>query len=370
MEKNICKYCGAEIEEGVLICHKCGKAINELPKEETVTPKVEVEPIEKLVDENEAPPYVEEYVEETKEPNTSTIPLPSIKVELDKPEETPIKKGKNILETLKNVYNSSKFDKIKKIVNISLGSVLVLVIALVTYRNASVSYPSYKTRKGYVEGNKLNGNKDITLVNQKLNIDLSDPKYSQLDYDGDKLTNAEEIQYKTNPYIKDSDNDGLTDNEEVKIFNSDPNKFSTSGDSISDYSKIRKKLDINQKYNESLVLNKEAEYTTIITKMPDDVESEVKGRITSAYFSITTGISANKITFSNYVGKIKYKITNNDFLLLIKDNNGYKKANNYVLGNNEMIITIKKEDEGKAFYLISKANYERYEKLINGDEEK
>lgn len=47
----------------------------------------------------------------------------------------------------------------------------------------------------------------------------------------------------------DTDNDGLTDKEEIEVYNSDPLKMSTSGDLIPDSYKIAMGLEINSKYN-------------------------------------------------------------------------------------------------------------------------
>ncbi|MEM2445528.1 MAG: hypothetical protein QW734_02580 [Candidatus Bathyarchaeia archaeon] len=54
------------------------------------------------------------------------------------------------------------------------------------------------------------------------------------DYDNDGLTNLEEINYKTYMFNPDSDDDGLGDGVEVKIFLTDPMNWDTDGDHISD----------------------------------------------------------------------------------------------------------------------------------------
>ncbi|MBQ6349459.1 MAG: zinc-ribbon domain-containing protein [Methanobrevibacter sp.] len=47
----------------------------------------------------------------------------------------------------------------------------------------------------------------------------------------------------------DSDNDGLTDKDEIELYNSDPLKMSTSGDLIPDSYKVAMNLELNEKYN-------------------------------------------------------------------------------------------------------------------------
>ena len=61
-----------------------------------------------------------------------------------------------------------------------------------------------------------------------------DPTDLYKDYDGDGLTNIEEINYGTYLGNPDSDGDGLSDGVEVKVFKTDPTKADTDGDGVSD----------------------------------------------------------------------------------------------------------------------------------------
>jgi Bacterial TSP3 repeat len=54
------------------------------------------------------------------------------------------------------------------------------------------------------------------------------------DADGDGLTNGDEQQRGTDPNKKDTDGDGLADNEEVQTYGTDPLKVDTDGDNLSD----------------------------------------------------------------------------------------------------------------------------------------
>lgn len=60
------------------------------------------------------------------------------------------------------------------------------------------------------------------------------PAPEETDRDGDRLTDAEEEKYGTNPRRKDTDRDELTDGEEVLDFGTDPNSADTDGDGIED----------------------------------------------------------------------------------------------------------------------------------------
>ena len=54
------------------------------------------------------------------------------------------------------------------------------------------------------------------------------------DPDNDDLNNINEMSYKTDPYNEDSDMDGLTDGDEINIYHSNPLKYDTDGDTLND----------------------------------------------------------------------------------------------------------------------------------------
>ena len=53
-------------------------------------------------------------------------------------------------------------------------------------------------------------------------------------YDGDGLTNAEEWQYRTNPFLSDTDGDGLADKVEIEATRTNPISRDTDGDGFPD----------------------------------------------------------------------------------------------------------------------------------------
>lgn len=64
-------------------------------------------------------------------------------------------------------------------------------------------------------------------------------KDSDKDADGDRLTNAEEIKLGTSPSMTDTDEDGLSDYDEVKKHKTDPLKADTDNDGISDLGEVK-----------------------------------------------------------------------------------------------------------------------------------
>jgi YD repeat-containing protein len=64
-----------------------------------------------------------------------------------------------------------------------------------------------------------------------------------LDNDGDGLTNSQETVLGTNPYDSDSDDDGLSDGDEVNVYNTNPLNWDTDGDGLPDGWEIDNDLD-------------------------------------------------------------------------------------------------------------------------------
>ena len=80
---------------------------------------------------------------------------------------------------------------------------------------------------------------------EKVNdLDVSDPSDSVIDSDNDGLTNAEEVAIGSNPRLKDSDGDGLSDMEE-SAHGSNPHKSDTDGDGLTDAIELRYGWDPN-----------------------------------------------------------------------------------------------------------------------------
>ena len=65
------------------------------------------------------------------------------------------------------------------------------------------------------------------------------------DDDNDGLFNSEEIEHNTDPENPDSDGDGLTDGDEVKVYHTNPNNNDTDGDGMKDGDEIENGLNPN-----------------------------------------------------------------------------------------------------------------------------
>lgn len=70
-------------------------------------------------------------------------------------------------------------------------------------------------------------------------LDDADPADAGLDADGDGLTNLQEFENGTNPLISDTDNDGLTDSDELSLYLTNPKQSDSDGDGLSDGSEVQ-----------------------------------------------------------------------------------------------------------------------------------
>lgn len=81
----------------------------------------------------------------------------------------------------------------------------------------------------------VNANQPISPLEQDINIVPLPP----VDTDRDGLDDEEEALYGTDPLLVDTDGDGLTDRDEVKVFKTDPNNLDTDGDGYLDGEEVR-----------------------------------------------------------------------------------------------------------------------------------
>lgn len=83
-----------------------------------------------------------------------------------------------------------------------------------------------------------NENSNTAAVNSNINVNGTIVERT-VDTDGDGMSDKEEGLYGTDPNSPDSDNDGLTDRDEIKVFETDPNNSDTDADSFSDGDEVR-----------------------------------------------------------------------------------------------------------------------------------
>ncbi|MCB2204632.1 OmpA family protein [bacterium] len=91
----------------------------------------------------------------------------------------------------------------------------------------------------YFDDLKVEGSGDDALLT--FGLGLSYYLFGARDTDGDGLTDdEEEEQFKTDPKNPDTDGDGLNDYEEVRVYSTDPLESDSDGDNLTDYDEIFK----------------------------------------------------------------------------------------------------------------------------------
>jgi hypothetical protein len=78
---------------------------------------------------------------------------------------------------------------------------------------------------------------------REFGLNFTNSSDAHIDFDNDNLTNFEEFLYNTNPFDYDTDNDTLSDGDEIKIYNTNPTNPDTDGDGFNDGVEIENNTD-------------------------------------------------------------------------------------------------------------------------------
>jgi len=87
--------------------------------------------------------------------------------------------------------------------------------------------------------NTIPVSEEVPVVTSTPLVTATTSEANLIDTDADGLTNQEEAVLGTDSTNKDTDGDGLSDYDEVKIYNTNPNKVDTDGDGLSDYEEVK-----------------------------------------------------------------------------------------------------------------------------------
>ena len=277
--------------------------------------------------------------------------------------------GADLEEIIKNQKKEAKEKKGEKFIKVKtkIALVLFLIFALfVAYIVATNIYFSNKNFKNYESNAETTAKISDIKENETPEWELKDIEVTEEnkdeDYDGDGLTNQREKELGTNIMNADTDNDGISDGDEVNNCNTNPLKWSTSDDNISDFAKIVKKLDINKKYGEGEIKPEAIEVNSSVTLKPSDLESEIKGIFRE--FTKDNKINSYKPVFSlyNFEGEVEYKLDDTDVVLLVARNGKYTEFENYTIADRKMTIKIDEDSNSKDFVIVTIQNYKNYQK--------
>ncbi len=276
-----------------------------------------------------------------------------------------VKCGFNLEETrkeekaTKKEIRNEKVLKVKMKMAIILFIILIIAVAIVTILNV-FGKKSHKTMEYSILQTDKTEDKTETIGGKVEKVTELTEEEKKLDYDNDGLTNGEELEYGTNMYSSDTDGDGVNDNDEINRYKSNPTKYSTADDGISDYIKIQKDLEIDKKYDENDVKPEEVKYSYNIMLHPKNLESQYYGGVQE--FDIDKNIQSTHKIFDvlKFEGTIIYNTQNKDSILLIREGMKYKEIENYKNEDGKLVIEITKVDNYKDFVITTKEKYEEF----------
>ena len=250
----------------------------------------------------------------------------------------------------------SEYEDKKRIINKKYIIIAIILVLLITASVLGIYY---------IFSQKSNTEKDKMVYGGALSMEDNFPLTDSNRYDDDKddLSNEQEKELGTAMRNSDTDGDGLKDGEEVNIYNSNPLKYSTSQDEISDYIKIKRGLDINTKYSLNEVKPERVQISPSITLVPNDLNSQYYGGINQGEVDKKLGTHYENFAMFKYEGKIEYLVDEDDLILLYHDYNDnylYKKYPKYIIKNGKLIITMTKEYNAYNLIITTKEKYNDY----------
>lgn len=227
-----------------------------------------------------------------------------------------------------------------------LKFILIIILIFISIKcfKAIGNYHSEKKFKEFIEQNMLiEPYEQIELTKEEL----------ELDYNSDGMTNAEKIEKGLSIISDDTDGDGLTDYDEIHKYGSDPTKYSTSGDILSDGYKILKGYDVNKYYKDAIKMKTQNSSITLTAEKATDTEAfykEYTGSVPSEY-----SIAFTPFRIYSFTGQVEISIENPNYYDVISYDNIKKETTKvdhkttdssiiFSMSNDNPILIVYKDD--------------------------
>lgn len=180
--------------------------------------------------------------------------------------------------------------------------------------------------KSDTDGDGLNDYSEIYFCDtDPLSVDTGNTgkKDCDRDADSDKLTNLEEVLLGTSPGLSDTDEDGLSDYDEVKKYKTDPLKEDTDGDKISDFGEIKLELDPLKRKSDGSNADKD-----VIFEQQLDEKSEVLSFVNQQNYALSINTKSSgylaeniDVSVSRYTNFLGTDVIYGDIIDVEFDNN-------------------------------------------------
>lgn len=192
--------------------------------------------------------------------------------------------------------------------------------------------------------------------NRELKLEHKIDEDSDEDLDFDGLTNKQEKEYRTNPEVLDTDMDGLDDNYEIFTSKTDPNKKDTDDDELSDYDEIQLGLDPNKSDSKDDGI-KDGNRTLSYDYNSDNVKVAITG----------TGNIASMVSEVNSNTKISSKTGLIDNLYTLYTSGKVKEATLTIKYTDEELEKYKLNEDNLSIYYYNdkESKYEKIDTIVD-----
>lgn len=227
--------------------------------------------------------------------------------------------------------------------NKSLSIVLVLITIIMCTTGCGI-LDKLKKAKTPKAGEKL---EEVQLYDEEMELYTAETlpdEYKMKDFDGDRLSNKDEINRGTDIYKVDTDDDGLSDWDELEKSKTDPLKWSSRDDKVSDLEfYLTSDKDFEQGYTST-----DANGLKVYLDKPEDRLYIISKVSTNTFDELDTISESFKIKY--FSGKIalncsKYEQSVADSISIYKDVNGKATKIDTVITEDRLIEFNVNEDD-------------------------
>ena len=217
---------------------------------------------------------------------------------------------------------------------------------------------------------KVKGEDNISINDIEFSVEEYHERLKNEPSEIEGMSRYDKLALGLSPYTSDSDMDGLTDDEEMNVYHSDPLKMSTAEDFYTDKYKVDNNMDLNKKYNYEGKISYEGNKCQEITLSAQRIEETFAVVESMDLSNLHTGNMGNITVFKaykiyNYGGKLDIDVSDivnddikiNDISLYIKTLGSDVEKFSYYVDKKKKILTTKDDldfDNINYIYIVNR----------------